>query len=133
MFTTDAAKLIGITPKALRSYLRTRDSGVGSGSRYEFSYDEVMELSSEYWASQEDRGGKAKNEGWLSDGGRNGLDIRWLGDPDRAAAFAAERKARNERLAVRLHELGLTVPQMTEKQLKLNGRALAMALMNGEE
>lgn len=132
MFTTDAAKLIGITPKALRAFLRTHASGVGSGSRYEFSYDEVMELSNDYWATQQGKSGQTKTEGWLADGGRSALDIRWLGDPAHAATFAAERKARNERLAARLHEVGLGVPQMTDKDLKLNGRAIAMAILNGD-
>jgi len=130
MFTSDAAKLIGIKPKALRAFLRTHQSGVGSGARYEFSYDEVQELNQAYWAAQRVPTPKREDDAWLGDGGTTGLPQEWLRDPDKAAAFIAERQARNERLSARLREVGLDVPQMSEKDLRINNRAIAAALLN---
>lgn len=130
MFTSDAAKLIGIKPKALRAFLRTHRSGMGSGARYEFSYDEVQELGAAYWAAQRTATPRDEESGWLSDGGQPGLPQEWLRDPDKAALFVAERQARVERLSARLREVGLDVPQMTEKDLRVNNRAIAAALLN---
>jgi len=132
MFTSDAAKLIGIKPKALRAFLRTHRSGVGSGSRYEFSFEEVEELGKAYWAAQRTTTPTHEDDAWLSDGGRVGLPQEWLKDPEHAAAFVAERQAREERLAARLREVGLDVPQMTEKDLRVNNRAIAAAILKGE-
>ena len=132
MFTSDAAKLIGIKPKALRAFLRTHASGVGSGARYEFSYDEVQELSQAYWAAQRTSAPMNESAAWLGDGGRTGLPHEWLSDPDKQHAFVAERQARNERLSARLREVGLDVPQMTDKDLRVNNRAIAAAVLRGE-
>lgn len=131
MFTSDAAKLIGIKPKALRAFLRSHRSGVGSGSRYEFSYDEVQELSEAYWAAQREGAPPAKQSTWLGDGGRKGLPREWLDDPDKRALFVAERMERLERMSARLREVGLDVPQMTDKDLKINNRAIARTLLLG--
>lgn len=133
MFTSDAAKLIGIKPKALRAFLRTHRSGVGSGARYEFSYEEVEELGKAYWAAQRTPAPAKDDDAWLGDGGRAGLPQEWLKDPDKEAAFVAERQARVERLSARLREVGLDVPQMTEKDLRVNNRAIAAALLNRVE
>jgi hypothetical protein len=134
MFTSDAAKLIGIKPKALRAFLRTYRSGVGSGARYEFSYDEVQELSAAYWAAQSHASPKKEaDDAWLSDGGRVGLPQEWLADPAKAALFIAERQERQERLSARLREVGLDVPQMSEKDLRVNNRAIAAAILRGAE
>lgn len=133
MFTSDAAKLIGIKPKALRAFLRTHRSGVGSGARYEFSYEEVEELGKAFWAAQRMSTPAADKDAWLGDGGRVGLPQEWLSDPDKAAVFVAERQARVERLSARLREVGLDVPQMTEKDLRINSRAIAAALLNHRE
>lgn len=130
MFTSDAAKIIGIKPKALRAFLRTHRKGVGSGSRYEFSYEEVQELGKAYWATQP-QVTQVKQKPWLGDGGRVGLPIEWVRDPDKEAAFIAENKERLERLSTRLRELGLDVPQMTENDLKVNNRAIARAILLG--
>lgn len=130
MFTSDAAKLIGIKPKALRAFLRTSRSGVGSGSRYEFSYDEVQQLGAAYWDAQRDSA-PVKQSLWLGDGGRIGLPKAWLSDPDKATLFVAERRERVERLSARLREVGLDVPQMTDKDLRINNRAIAAAVLNG--
>lgn len=132
MFTSDAAKLIGIKPKALRAFLRTHRSGVGSGARYEFSYDEVQELGAAYWAAQRAANPSKDDEGWLADGGSTGLPHEWLDDPSHAAAFVAERTARVERLNARLREVGLDVPRMTDNDLKVNNRAIAAAVLGGE-
>lgn len=132
MFTSDAAKLIGIKPKALRAFLRTHRRGVGSGSRYEFSYDEVEELGKAFWAAQRDSGPVKQSSMWLSDGGRKGLPQEWLDDPNKAALFIAERKERLERMSARLREVGLDVPQMTDKDLKINNRAIARAVLLGD-
>ena len=131
MFTSDAAKLIGIKPKTLRAFLRTSRSGVGSGSRYEFSYDEVQELSAAFWEAQRDAA-PVKQSLWLGDGGRAGLPQAWLSDPEKAAVFIAERRERVERLSARLREVGLDVPQMTDKDLRINNRAIARAVLLGE-
>jgi hypothetical protein len=130
VFTSDAAKIIGTKPKALRAFLRTYRKGVGSGSRYEFSYEEVEELSKAYWATQPEAV-PVKQKPWLGDGGRVGLPHEWLGDPEKEALFVAENKARLERMAQRLHEVGLSVPQMTENDLKVNNRAIMRALLQG--
>lgn len=134
MFTSDAAKLIGIKPKALRTFLRTHRSGVGSGSRYEFSYDEVQELSKAYWEAQREAAPvrRQPKDAWLGDGGRKGLPQEWLDDPDKAALFVAERSERLERMNARLREVGLDVPQMTDNDLKVNNRAIARAVLMGE-
>lgn len=126
MFTSDAARIIGIEPKALRNFLRNRSKGVGSGARYEFSYEEVQRLGEEYWAAQPAKKEKAATVD-LPD--NPGLPVKWLGDPDHQAEFVAERMARVERLNNRLREVGLTVPQMSEKTLKVGCRALAAALL----
>lgn len=132
MFTSDAAKLIGIKPKALRAFLRTHKQGVGSGSRYEFSYEEVEALAQEYWASQREAT-QVKQQPWLGDGGRAGLPHEWLSDPDKEALFLAERKERLERMTQRLREVGLDVPQMTDNDLKVNNRAIARAILQGAQ
>ena len=132
MFTSDAAKLIGIKPKALRAFLRTHRSGVGSGARYEFSYDEVQELGAAYWAAQRTPADKGDDSAWLPDGGTQGFPHEWVTDPDKAALFVAERAARVERLNMRLRDLGLDVPHMTDKDLKVNNRAIASAVLNAD-
>ncbi|AZS06598.1 MerR-like helix-turn-helix DNA binding domain protein [Mycobacterium phage JacoRen57] len=133
MFTSDAAKLIGIKPKALRAFLRTHRKGVGSGSRYEFSYEEVEELAKEYWKAQRQSAPtKQSSNAWLGDGGRAGLPHEWLSDPAKEALFLAERQERLERMSARLREVGLDVPQMTEKDLKVNNRAIARAILQGD-
>lgn len=131
MFTSDAAKLIGIKPKTLRAFLRTHAKGVGSGARYEFSHDEVEELGRQYWATQHEVT-PVKQKPWLGDGGRTGLPHEWLSDPDKSAIFVAERKERLERMSARLREVGLDVPQMTDNDLKVNNRAIARAILTGK-
>lgn len=133
MFTSDAAKLIGIKPKALRAFLRTHRSGVGSGARYEFSYDEVQELGEAFWAAQRQSMSTPKEtSAWLGDGGHPGLPHEWLQDPSKSALFVAERQERIERMNARLREVGLDVPQMTDKDLRVNNRAIAAAILRGE-
>jgi hypothetical protein len=129
MFTSDAAKLIGITPKALRAFLRTHAQGVGSGSRYEFSYDEVEQLRDDYWASQPKVTTTQRRQ--RDDEGTPGLPIQWLQDPDKHCHFIAERQERLERMSARLREVGLDVPQMTEHDLRVNNRAIARVLLEG--
>jgi hypothetical protein len=48
------------------------------------------------------------------------------------AEFVAERQSRLERMSKRLREVGLSVPQMTERDLTINMRALASAMLKGE-
>lgn len=130
MFTADAARIIGITPRQLRAFLRNNGLNAGSGARYEFSHEEVESLSRKYW------GASAKPAGWSYNEedefvGTPGLPIQWVGDQQHEAQFIAERRARDERLTKRLREVGLSVPQMTERDLAINMRALAAAMMNG--
>jgi len=129
MFTSDAARIIGIEPKALRNFLRNRSKGVGSGARYEFTYEEAVALGEEYWAANPPKS-KKKSSGVPDTEGTPGLPITWLGDPSHQAEFVAERKLRVERLNARIREVGLSVPQMNDKILKLNGRAIAAAILN---
>lgn len=131
MFTADAARIIGITPKQLRAFLRTQAQGVGSGARYEFSHDEVQELSKRYWASQPKRYPARGRR--VEDTGTKGLPCEWLFDPSKQPAFLAERRARLERLSARLREAGLDVPQMTERDLRINNRAMTLAKLIGME
>lgn len=133
MFTSDAARIIGIKPKELRMFLRNRNVGVGSGSRYEFSYDEVEALKDEYWAAQPRRQATLLPK-LVDTDGTPGLPIAWLPDPEKQPLFLAERKARLERLSTRLREVGLDVPQMSEQTLKINNRAIEFKkLITGEE
>jgi len=129
LFTSDAARIIGITPKALRSFLRERSRGVGSRSRYEFSYDEVMQLKDDYWKLQGHSSRSAKTTPWLGDGGRPPLPIKYIHDPDMQSKFVEERLLRIQRMNQRLHEVGLSVPQMSETILAVNCRAIAAALL----
>lgn len=128
MFTSDAARLIGIKPKQLRAFLRNQRSGVGSGSRYEFSHEEVEQLKEAYWASQPVH---VPARGKREDDGTPGLPTEWLRDPDKHIHFMAERAERLERMSARLREVGLDVPQMTDNDLKVNNRALASVLLKG--
>lgn len=131
MFTADAARIIGIKPKTLRTFLRSQNTGVGSGARYEFSHEEVEQLGRAYWATQPSpTDDDTRTNGWLSDGGNKGLPVDWMNDPEKQATFLAERKERVERLGARLREVGLDVPQMTEQALKINGRAMAASILN---
>lgn len=132
MFTSDAAKLIGIKPKALRAFLRTHRKGVGSGSRYEFSYEEVEELGQAYWSTQQERT-PVKAKPWLGDGGRKGLPYAWLREPEKEVVFIAERQERLERMNRRLRAVGLDVPQMTDNDLKVNHRAIAREILQGAQ
>ena len=125
MFTSDAARIIGITPKQLRVFLRSHSTGVGSGSRYEFSYDEVEQLRNAYWSAQP----KAKKSEHDNEG-TPGLPHEWLYDETKQPLFLAERRERLERMSARLREVGLDVPQMNDKVLQINSRAIAAALLN---
>lgn len=131
MFTADAARIIGITPKQLRLFLRNQAWGVGSGARYEFSHEEVEKLDRLYWKGHHRRPKTGQRKSWLSDGGSPGLPYEWLRDPEKQTAFIAERRARVERLSARLREAGLDVPQMTEDDLRINHRAITFAQLLG--
>jgi hypothetical protein len=131
MYTADAARIIGITPRQLRSFLRSQGTYAGSGSRYEFSHEEVVELSTQYWGHQPPK------MQWSHDDqdefvGTAGLPTQWLRDQTHEAEFVAERQSRLERMSKRLREVGLSVPQMTERDLTINMRALASAMLKGE-
>lgn len=130
MNTTEAARVIGIKPKALRAFLRRTKSGVGSGSRYDFSHDEVMTLKDQYWEAAEKAAVKDDGDG-LGEGTK-GLPLEWLHDPTKKAAFAAEQRARLERMNARLREVKLDVPHMTDKELKVNGRAMRVEEINAD-
>lgn len=121
MNTTEAAHTIGITPKALRAFLRRTKLGVGSGSRYDFSHEEVMRMKDAYWEAM------AKPVKDTGDGlgeGSKGLPLEWVNDPTKKALFAAEQRARLERLNARLREVKLDVPHMTDKELRIGHRAM---------
>jgi hypothetical protein len=130
VFTADAARIIGITPKQLRMFLRNQNWGVGSGARYELSHEDVQKLNELFWKGTRRRPVSSR-QGWLKDGGSPGLPHEWLLDPNKQAAFIAERCARLERLSARLREAGLDVPQMTEQDLKVNHRAIALTQLLG--
>lgn len=130
MFTADAARIIGITPKQLRLFLRNHAKGVGSGARYEFSHEEVEKINELYWKGNQRRPQTGQRKGWLNDGGTPGLPHEWLQDPSKQAAFVAERRSRLERLSARLREAGLDVAQMSERDLMVNHRAIAFAQMS---
>lgn len=125
MFTADAARIIGITPRQLRSFIRSQGIYAGSGSRYEFSHEEVKTLSEQYWGQN-----VIALSPEIEEVGTPGLPIDWLRDKQHEAEFIAERQARTERINTRLREVGLSVPQMTERDLALNMRALASALIS---
>ena len=128
MFTADAARIIGITPRQLRSFLRSVGTYAGSGSRYEFSHEEVQRLNDMYWKRQPQWSYTEQDEFV----GTSGLPVQWLRDKQHEAEFIAERQSRIERMNARLREVGLSVPQMTERDLSMNMRALASALLKGE-
>ena len=126
MFTADAARIIGITPRQLRSFLRSVGTYAGSGSRYEFSHEEVDKLNKMYWDRHGARVIALPRREFT---GTDGLPMDWLLDKQHEAEFAAERQARIERINTRLREVGLSVPQMTDKDLAINMRALASVML----
>lgn len=128
MNTAAAARIIGIAPKELRVYLRKSKLGVGAGSQYDFTHEQVLEMKEQYWGqvSSTIRRDRAVVVPWLGQGGHPGLDVNLLRNPRAQAQFLAERKARVERLNARLHELGMTVPQMSADVLVRTGRALSL-------
>ena len=127
MFTADAARIIGITPRQLRSFIRSTGTYAGSGSRYEFSHEEVEKLNKLYWSRHDAQVIAFPQQEFT---GTDGLPIDWLRDKQHEAEFLAERQARVERMNKRLREVGLSVPQMTDKHLAINMRALASALLS---
>ena len=83
------------------------------------------------WGWAREAAAKATVEG--DDGlgeGTKGLPLEWLNDPTKKAAFAAEQRARLERMNARLREVKLDVPHMTDKELKVNGRAMRVEEIN---
>lgn len=125
MYIPQAAQLIGITPRALRAYLRRtgRDQATKAGQRYSFTYAEVEDLSNVYWASRPSR---PEPKEPIPGDDKQGLPIEALRDPSMREQFAALRRERNRRLDALLRERGASLPQMSEARLVGNGRALAL-------
>lgn len=126
MFAPEAAALIGITPRTLRKYLRTtgQDQLMRSDRRYEFTFAEVEKLKEVYWATHPRTNAAPKTVEY--DPQSQPLTTRQLRDPSMREQFARLRAERNERLHERLTAVGLSVPQMADRQLVMTGRARAV-------
>jgi hypothetical protein len=56
MTTREVAEAVGTDPRTLRKFLRSRDMGVGAGSRYEFKADDLPELKKAFTAWAKSKG-----------------------------------------------------------------------------
>jgi hypothetical protein len=124
MNASQTATIIGITAKELRRYLREIRYPTSTSGRYNISHLEAYRLRRRYWEQYND-----EYEDPTEWQGTPGLPIQWVGQENKRARFIAEMAARTERLHARLHEVGLEVPQMSDKTLEINARALSRALL----
>lgn len=134
MNTTEVAAHLGTSPRILRQFLRSAQStfvAVGSGSRYEFTDEELPTLERRFqeWSGNgtkaatrkrpkvttvprsrkgDDRA--ARDEAvWAEEGPLNLPDIR---DPRVRAAVRAEADAQERRLEVMMMRAGLHISQV---------------------
>lgn len=143
MDTTEAAKRLGTTPRQLRQFLRSRSStfvAVGSGSRYDFTEQDVPTLErrfSEWQATGKKKAGTVKVtkpkattppilapmrkrapskrdvETWKEEGTVKIEDIR---NPRVRARVTADARAAEDRLTLLLLAKGLHISQLGDRK-----------------
>ena len=126
MNTRSAANLIGITPKQLRSYLRSRTDLVPApthGAQYDLTLEQAEKVKQEYWALKERFANLAEEKEPVD---APGLDIANLTNPSAREQFVALRRERAQRLDALMRRAGMTLPQMSEERLLANGRVLSL-------
>lgn len=126
MNTRSAANLVGITPKQLRSYLRSRTDLIpapATGKQYDLTLEQVEQVKKEYWELK-DRFTKATDDWQGSDD--PGMSLEALANPSAREQFIALRRERAQRLDALMRRAGMTLPQMSDERLLANGRILAL-------
>ncbi|ADX42615.1 hypothetical protein [Gordonia phage GTE2] len=126
MNTRSAANLVGITPKQLRSYLRSRTDLVPApeaGKQYDLTLDQVERIKDEYWELK-NMFSKAADDWQGSDD--PGMSLEDLANPSAREQFVALRRERAQRLDALMRKAGMTLGQMGDDRLLANGRILAL-------
>ncbi|QGJ94502.1 MerR-like helix-turn-helix DNA binding protein [Gordonia phage AndPeggy] len=126
MNTRSAANLVGITPKQLRSYLRSRTDLIptpATGKQYDLTLEQVEQVKKEYWELK-DRFTKAADDWQGSDD--PGMSLEDLANPSAREQFVALRRERAQRLDALMRKAGMTLGQMGDDRLLANGRILAL-------
>lgn len=126
MNTRSAANLVGITPKQLRSYLRSRTDLVPApthGAQYDLTLEQAEKVKQEYWALKERFANLVEEKEPVD---APGLDIANLTNPSAREQFVALRRERAQRLDALMRRAGMTLPQMSEERLLANGRVLSL-------
>ena len=129
MNTRSAANIVGVTPKQLRAFLRTRTDlapAPQAGKQYDFSLEQVEIIKDEYWDTRQVR--RTKEE-WL-DTDAPGMKLEDLANPTTREQFTALRRERAQRLDALLRNAGLSLGQMSEERLLANGRVLNLEETN---
>lgn len=127
MNTRSAANLVGITPKQLRSYLRSRTDLIPApvaGKQYDLTLEQVEQVKQEYWALKERFNKAAETDMRGSD--EPGMKLEDLANPSAREQFIALRRERAQRLDALMRRAGMTLPQMSDDRLLANGRILAL-------
>ena len=128
MNTRSAANIVGITPKQLRSYLRSRTDLVPApthGAQYDLTLEQAEKVKGEYWALKE-RFSKAVAETEILGQDTPGMPLQDLANPSAREQFVALRRERAQRLDALMRRAGMTLPQMSDERLLANGRVLAL-------
>ncbi|QNJ59464.1 MerR-like helix-turn-helix DNA binding domain protein [Gordonia phage MScarn] len=126
MNTRSAANVIGITPKQLRSYLRSRTDLIPApetGKQYELTLDQVEQVKKEYWELK-DRFTKATDDWQGNDD--PGMSLEDLANPSAREQFIALRRERAQRLDALMRKAGMSLGQMGDDRLLANGRILTL-------
>lgn len=126
MNTCSAANVIGITPKQLRSYLRSRTDLVPApeaGKQYDLTLDQVERIKDEYWELKNMFSKAADN--WQGTD-EPGMSLEALANPSAREQFVALRRERAQRLDALMRKAGMTLGQMGDDRLVANGRILAL-------
>ena len=128
MNTRSAANIVGITPKQLRSYLRSRTDLIpapATGKQYNLTLEQAEKVKKEYWALKE-RFSKAVAETEILGQDTPGMPLADLANPSAREQFVALRRERAQRLDALMRRAGMTLPQMSDDRLLANGRVLAL-------
>ena len=125
MNTRSAANIVGITPKQLRSYLRSRTDLVPApthGTQYDLTLEQAEKVKQEYWALKE-RFANLKEDD-VPDA--PGMALADLANPSAREQFVALRRERAQRLDALMRRAGMSLGQMSDERLLANGRVLAL-------
>ena len=127
MNTRSAANIVGITPKQLRSYLRSRTDLIPapeSGKQYDLTLDQAERIKDEYWDAKH-AARKVTADNWQGTD-EPGMSLQDLVNPSAREQFVALRRERAQRLDALMRRAGMTLPQMSDERLLANGRVLAL-------